>query len=117
MMKTTKAPLWALLTVLLISVCLLPNTAVAKSQCREVTRGSTFEGLGEEFPELYIRLLVCVIGNGLPGFILDCTEALGEEFPEKHAPPQDEGLGEEFPEGTVRKADSREALGEEFPEK
>ena len=115
-MISAKTQLWGIVFILLVSLCLLPNTAVAKTQCRDITRGSTIEGLGEEFPELYIGLVVCIIGNQLPGFILGYAEALGEEFQDRQAPPEDDSLGEEFPERSQSKSDTREALGEEYPE-
>ncbi len=98
---------------------LLASTAFsadAFAESRMVDRGSIFDALGEEFPELAAWQVGIALVRGAPPIVFwSWCAALGEEFPEgTGGSPHQEALGEEFPEKS--NCVHAEALGEEFPE-
>jgi len=113
-MKSSKFVWLGIVTCFLIMCCLLPCTADANTACRDIRHGSMSDGLGEEFPELYIHMWTVHFGSAFPSFVLIGIEALGEEFPELKKRDSKETLGEEFPE--KMESQNCDSLGEEFPE-
>lgn len=109
---TTLWPLLALFSLLASTAF----SADALADSRMMDRGSTFDALGEEFPELAAWQLGIALIRGAPPMLLwSWCAALGEEFPEATVgSPYLEALGEEFPE--KGRCTDAEALGEEFPE-